>query len=128
MTIQPWITCLQSGILIHHLETRYPEQASKVDLQRVMGAAESFQEIQDARAFLTDTSNWIPHSVFRELVKNCEFATGQKDFTYQAAMAYYETVKTQSPTLIETIAILLNDVESVFHSVGDWASAYTNYL
>jgi transcriptional regulator with GAF, ATPase, and Fis domain len=43
-------------------------------------------------------------------------------------LAYYETVKTQSPTLIETIAILLNDVESVFRSVGDWASAYTNYL
>ncbi len=128
MTIQPWITCLQSGILIRHLEARYPEQASKVDLQRVMGAAESFQEIQDARAFLTDTSNWIPHSVFRELVKSCELATGQKDFTYQAAMAYYETVKTQTPTLIETIAILLNDVESVFRSVGDWASAYTNYL
>jgi len=128
MTLQPWITCLQSGILIHHLEARYPEQASKIDLQRVMGAAESFQEIQDARAFLTDTSNWIPYSVFRELVKSCELATGQKDFTYQAALAYYETVKTQSPTLIETIAILLNDVESVFRSVGDWASAYTNYL
>jgi len=128
MSIQPWITCLQSGILIRHLETHYPERASKVDLQRVMGAAESFHEIQDARAFLTDTSNWIPHSVFRELVKSCELATGQKDFTYQAALAYYETVKTQSPTLIETIAILLNDVESVFRSVGDWASAYTNYL
>ena len=62
------------------------------------------------------------------MVKNCELATGQKDFTYRAALAYYETVKTQSPTLIETIAILLNDVESVFRSVGDWASAYTNYL
>jgi len=93
-----------------------------------MGAAESFQEIQDARAFLTDSSNWIPHSVFRELIKSCEFAAGQKDFTYEAALAYYETVKTHSPTIIETIAILLNDVESVFRSVGDWASAYTNYL
>ncbi len=128
MTIQPWITCLQSGILIRYLEARYPEQASKVDLKRVMGAADSFQEIQDARAFLTDSSNWIPHSVFRELIKSCELATGQKDFTYQAALAYYETVKTHSPTIIETIAILLNDVESVFRSVGDWASAYTNYL
>ncbi len=128
MSIQPWITCLQSGILIRYLDARYPEQASKVDLQRVMGAAESFQEIQDARAFLTDSSNWIPHSVFRELIKSCESATGQKDFTYQAALAYYETVKAHSPTIIETIAILLNDVESVFRSVGDWASAYTNYL
>jgi transcriptional regulator with GAF, ATPase, and Fis domain len=128
MTIQPWITCLQSGMLIRHLEARYPEQASKVDLQRVMGAAESFQEIQDARAFLTDTSNWVPVSVFRELIKACELASGEKDFTYLAALAYYEIVKTQTPTLIETIAILLNDVESVFRSVGNWASAYTNYL
>jgi transcriptional regulator with GAF, ATPase, and Fis domain len=128
MTIQPWITCLQSGILIRYLEARYPEQASKVDLKRVMGVAESFQEIQDARAFLTDTSNWIPHSVFRELIKACELASGEKDFTYQAALAYYETVKTETPTLIETIAILLNDVESVFRSIGNWASAYTNYL
>ncbi|MFI5224943.1 MAG: hypothetical protein ACHQX3_11995, partial [Nitrospirales bacterium] len=128
MTIQPWITCLQSGILIRYLEAHYPEQASKVDLKRVMGVAESFQEIQDARAFLTDTSNWVPVSVFRELIKACELASGEKDFTYLAALAYYETVKTQTPTLIETIAILLNDVESVFRSVGNWASAYTNYL
>jgi len=128
MTLQPWITCLQSGILIRHLEARYPEQASKVDLKRVMGAADSFQEIQDARAFLTDASNWIPVSVFRELIKACELASGEKDFTYLAALAYYETVKTQTPTLIETIAILLNDVQSVFRSVSNWASAYTNYL
>jgi transcriptional regulator with GAF, ATPase, and Fis domain len=128
MSIQPWITCLQSGILIRHLEARYPEQASKIDLQRVMGAAESFQEIQDARAFLIDASNWVPVSVFRELIKACELASGEKDFTYLAALAYYEAVKTQTPTLIETIAILLNDVESVFRSVGDWASAYTTYL
>lgn len=128
MTIQPWITCLQSGILIRYLEARYPEQVSKVDLKRVMGVAESFQEIQDARAFLTDASNWVPVSVFRELIKACELASGEKDFTYLAALAYYETVKTQTPTLIETIAILLNDVESVFRSVGNWASAYTNYL
>jgi len=128
MTIQPWITCLQSGILIRHLEARYPEQAAKVDLKRVMGAADSFQEIQNARAFLTDASNWVPVSVFRELIKACELASGEKDFTYLAALAYYEAVKTQTPTLIETIAILLNDVESVFRSIGNWASAYTNYL
>jgi len=45
MSIQPWITCLQSGILIRHLDARYPTQASKVNFQQVMGAAESFQEI-----------------------------------------------------------------------------------
>jgi two-component system response regulator HydG len=115
-------------MLIRHLETRYPEQVSKVDLPRIMAAAESFQEIQDAKAFLTDPSNWIPLSIFRELIKACELASGEKDFTYHAALAYYESVKTETPTLLETIAILLNDVESVFRPIGDWASAYSNYL
>lgn len=128
MPTQPWVTCLQSGILIRHLDTRYAEQASKVDFQRIMGAAESFQEIQDARAFLTDASNWVPLSVFRELIKACELASGEKDFTYHAALAYYETVKTGTPTLLETIVLLLNDIESVFRPIGNWASAYTNYL
>ena len=128
MAIQPWITCLQSGLLIRYLDTRYPAASSQVDFQKVMETAESFQEIRDAKTFLTDPSNWIPLSVFRELVKACELASGEKDFTYHAARSYYDTVKTETPTLLETIVILLNNVEMVFRSIGDWASAYTNYL
>lgn len=128
MTSQPWITCLQSGMLIRHLETRYPSQASKIDFQQIMETAESLQEIQDAKGFLSDPSNWVPLSVFLELIKACELASGDKDFTYRAALAYYENAKTGTPTLLETIVLLLNDVESVFRPIGDWASAYTNYL
>jgi DNA-binding NtrC family response regulator len=126
--LHPWITCLQTGLLIRHLETRYPNQALQVDFQRVMGTAESLQEIRNPKAFLTDSTNWIPLSVFKELVKACELASGEKDFTYHAALSYYDTVKTETPTLLETIVILLNNVEMVFRSIGDWASAYTNYL
>ncbi len=126
--LQPWITCLQSGILIRHLETHYPAQASAIDFQRIMESAESLQEIRDAKAFLSDPSNWIPLPVFRELIKACELASGEKDFTYHAAVAYYAHAKTGTPTLLETIVLLLNDVESVFHPIGNWASAYTNYL
>jgi transcriptional regulator with GAF, ATPase, and Fis domain len=43
-------------------------------------------------------------------------------------LAYYDSVKADAPTLLETIVILLNNVEMVFRSIGDWASAYTNYL
>ncbi|MDX2253743.1 MAG: sigma-54 dependent transcriptional regulator, partial [Nitrospira sp.] len=126
--LRPWVTCLQSGMLIRHLDTCYPDQAAAVDFQRIMGSAESLQEIRDAKAFLTDPSNWIPIPVFLELIKACELASGEKDFTYYAALAYYETVKTGTPTLLETIVLLLNDIESVFHPIGSWASAYTNYL
>jgi DNA-binding NtrC family response regulator len=126
--LHPWITCLQSGLLIRHLDTRYPAASSQVDFQKVMETAESFQEIRDAKTFLSDPSNWIPLSVFRELVKACELASGEKDFTYHAARSYYDTVKAETPTLLETIVILLNNVEMVFRSIGDWASAYTNYL
>ena len=126
--LHPWITCLQSGLLIRHLDSRYPAASSQVDFQKVMETAESFQEIRDAKTFLSDSSNWIPLSVFRELVKACELASGEKDFTYHAARAYYDTVKTETPTLLETIVILLNNVEMVFRSIGDWVSAYTNYL
>ena len=126
--LRPWVTCLQSGMLIRHLDTCYPDQAAAVDFQRIMGSAESLQEIRDAKAFLTDPSNWIPIPVFLELIKACELASGEKDFTYCAALAYYETVKTGTPTLLETIVLLLNDIESVFHPIGSWASAYTNYL
>ena len=128
MTTHPWITCLQSGILIRHLETHYPDQVSTVNFQRIMEAAESLQEIHDAKVFLSDPSNWIPLPVFRELIKACELASREKDFTYYAAVAYYEHAKTGTPTLLETIVLLLNDVESVFHPIGNWASAYTNYL
>ena len=126
--LHPWITCLQSGMLIRHLDTCYPDQAAAIDFQRIMGAAESLQEIRDAKAFLADSSNWIPLSVFRELILACELASGEKDFAYQAALAYYDSVKAEAPTLLETIVILLNNVEMVFRSIGDWASAYTNYL
>ncbi|MDH5667961.1 MAG: sigma 54-interacting transcriptional regulator [Nitrospira sp.] len=126
--LNPWITCLQSGILIRHLDLHYPDQSSKVDFQRIMETVESVQDIRQAKHFLADPSNWIPLSVFRELVKACELASGDKDFTYHAALAYYETVNPETPTLLETIVVLLNNVEMVFRSVNDWASAYTNYL
>ena len=126
--LSPWITCLQSGILIRHLDTHYPDQSSTVNFQRIMETVESVQDSRQAKHFLADPSNWIPLSVFRELIKACELASGDKDFTYHAALGYYETVNPETPTLLETIVVLLNNVEMVFRSVNDWASAYTNYL
>lgn len=126
--IQPWATCLLTGILIRHLETRHPEAAQRVDYRRILGAAEVIQDIPDPHAFLIDPNNWVPHAVLRELIRSCETASGEKDFSYLAAREYYRNAQRGSPTLLETIAVLLDDIERVLNSASHWASGYTNYL
>lgn len=126
--LQPWVTCLLSGMLIRHLEDRYPEAARRVDYRKILGAVEVVQDIPDPRAFLTDPNNWVPSAVLGELIRCCEWATGEKDFSYLAARAYYLAAHCRPPTLLETIARLLNNVELVLSSASHWASGYTNYL
>lgn len=126
--IQPWATCLLTGMLIRHLETRYPDRAGRVDYRTLIHLAEGGQDIPDPRAFLLDPNNWVPYTVLRELIRQCEEASGEKDFAYQAALAHYEAAKSRAPTLLETIAMLLSDVELVLRSAYEWASGYTNYL
>ncbi|MGQ0695576.1 MAG: hypothetical protein ACT4OL_08380, partial [Nitrospiraceae bacterium] len=128
MPLQPWATCLLTSMLIRHLETKYPGVAGRVDYHKILGAAESIQDISDPHEFLLDPNNWIPFAVLRELMKQCEEASGEKDFAYHAALAHYETAKSRAPTLLETIAMLVSNAESVLRSAAEWASGYTNYL
>lgn len=128
MSLQPWATCLLSSMLIRHLETKYPEAARQVDYHKTLGAAEGIHDISDPHEFLLDPNNWVPFPVLRELMKQCEEASGEKDFAYYAALAHYETSKNRAPTLLETIAMLVSDAESVLRSSAEWASGYTNYL
>jgi transcriptional regulator with GAF, ATPase, and Fis domain len=115
-------------MLIRYLETKYPEAAGRVDYHKIIGATESIQNISDPHEFLLDPNNWIPFAVLRELMTQCEEASGEKDFAYHAALAHYETARSRAPTLLETIAMLVSDAESVLHSAAEWASGYTNYL
>ena len=126
--VQPWAACLLTRMLIQYLEARQRDVASRLDYRDIVYAAEGVQLIPNPRAFLLDPNNWVPASVLRELARRCEEATGEKDFTYLAALAYYEAAQSRHYTLLETIAILLSDAEAVLHSAGHWASGYTNYL
>ncbi len=127
-TTQPWATCLLTGMLIRFLEQQYPGACGRVDYQRILSAAEGIQDIRDPRAFLLDLNNWVPHHVLGELIRRCEDFTGEKDFTYLAARAYYNPAQERPPSLLETIAILLDDIKTVLGSADDWASGFTNYL
>ncbi|MGH9786569.1 MAG: sigma 54-interacting transcriptional regulator, partial [Terriglobia bacterium] len=126
--LQPWVTCLLTEMLIRHLEDQYPNVTRRVDYRKILSAAEVIQDIPDPHAFLTDPNNWVPSTVLGEVIKSCEWATGEKDFSYLAARAYYRAARRRTPTLLETIATLLKDVERVLSSAGHWASGYTNYL
>ena len=127
-SLAPWTTCLLTEMLIRQLEEHYPDATRSVDYRKILSAAEVIQDIPEPQAFLTDPNNWVPHTVLRELIRSCETATGEKDFCYLAARAYYRAAQRRTPTLLETIAILLKDVERVLSSAGHWASGYTNYL
>ena len=126
--LQPWVSCLFTGMLIRHLEDCYPDAVRRMDYRTLLSAVEITQDIPDPRTFLTDPNNWVPSVVLGELIRHCERTTGEKDFSYLAARAYYATTRSRPPTLLETIARLLSDVELVLSSAGHWASGYTNYL
>src|SRR2546425_612609 len=67
-------------------------------------------------------------SVLRELIHRSEEASGCKDVTYRAALAYFASSEKREPTLMETIARYLDDVDTAVRCSGLWASAYSNYL
>ncbi len=125
--VDPWVTCFLTGMVIRYLGGLggVPE---RMDYHRVMGVVEGFDHIRDPKAFLLDPNNWIPHAVLRELIRCSEEASGRKDVTYRAALAYFASSDERQPTLMETIARYLGDVDTVVRCSGLWATAYTNYL
>jgi transcriptional regulator with GAF, ATPase, and Fis domain len=125
--VDPWVTCFLTGMVIRHLDS-LPGIGNRIDYHRIMGVVEGFDHIQDSKAFLLDPNNWVPHVVLRELIHRSEEASGCKDVTYRAALAYFASSDRREPTLIETIARYLDDVDTAVRSSGLWASAYSNYL
>ncbi|MEK6605562.1 MAG: sigma-54 dependent transcriptional regulator, partial [Nitrospirota bacterium] len=123
----PWATCFLTGMVIRYLDG-LDGAAGRMDYHRVMGVAEGFDHIRDPKAFLLDTNNWIPHAVLRELIRRSEEASGSKEVTYRASLAFFASAEGRQPTLIETVAKYLGDVDAVIRCSGMWATAYTNYL
>jgi DNA-binding NtrC family response regulator len=125
--VDPWVTCFLTGMVIRHLDS-LPGIGDRIDYHRVIGVVEGFDHIRDPKAFLLDPNNWVPHVVLRELIHRSEEASGRKDVTYRAALAYFASCDKREPTLMETIARYLDDVDTAVRCSGLWASAYSNYL
>ena len=125
--VDPWVTCFLTGMVIRHLDS-LPGIGDRIDYHRVIGVVEGFDHIHDPKAFLLDPNNWVPHVVLRELIHRSEEASGRKDVTYRAALAYFASSDKREPTLMETIARYLDDVDTAVRCSGLWASAYSNYL
>ena len=123
----PWVTCFLTGMVIRYLDG-LDGVAGRMDYHRVMGVVEGFDHIKDPKAFLLDPNNWIPHAVLRELIRRSEEASGSKDITYRASLAFFASTEDRQPTLIETVAKYLGDVDAVVRCSGMWATAYSNYL
>jgi DNA-binding NtrC family response regulator len=123
----PWVTCFLTSMVIRFLDG-VASSSEQVDYHRVIGVVEGFDHIRDPKRFLLDPNNWVPHAVLRELIRRSEVASGHKDITYRAALAYFASTEGRQPALIETIARYLDDVDAVVRCSKLWATAYSNYL
>ena len=126
LVADPWVTCFLTSMVIRFLDD--VSATAEVDYQRVIGVVEGFDHIREPKRFLLDPNNWVPHAVLRELIQRSEVVSGQKDITYRAALAYFASTEGRRPTLIETIARYLDDVDAVVRCSKLWATAYSNYL
>jgi two-component system NtrC family response regulator/two-component system response regulator AtoC len=126
-TSQPWVTCFLTDILLTYLEERYPTKTT-VDYPALFRGVEGFVPPADPQSFLRHGHNWVPLTVLRELLAQCERLTGRKDVAYLAARAYFEHGQDELLTLFEIIFRVLNDVRSVVLCSHRWAAVQTNHL
>ena len=124
---QPWANCLLADLLISHLEDTVPGPAG-LDYAAIFRGIQGFETPPDPRAFLKDVNNWVPLPILRDLSGECERLSGRKDFAYHAARAYFDPAKKHLPSLLETIARVLNDVRSVVICSNLWSTVLANYV
>ncbi len=124
---QPWVTCFLTDILISYVEETIQGKTA-IDYPSLFQAAEGFQTPPEPRLFLKDISNWVPLTILRELLPQCEKISGKKDIAYHATKAYFDPRKKDLLSLFKIIFRALNDVRAVFFSSNLWAAVQTNYL
>lgn len=124
---QPWATCLFTDILLCYLEETVGGEKA-IDYPGLFRGVEGLEMPPNPESFLKDVTNWVPLTVLRELMLQCEKISGKKDFAYHAARAYFDPGKKQLPSLFEIILRVLNDVRSVLICANLWGAVQTNYL
>ena len=123
---QPCVTCYLTDMLLAQMKQTIG--SIPVDCAALFRALEGFDMPASPELFLTDVNNWVSLSVLRELEFQCEAISGQKDFAYHAAKAYFDPRREQLPSLSEIIVRVLDDVRSVLVCANLWGSVQTNYL
>ena len=124
---QPWACCLLTGILIAYIEEQAKGKAG-LDYARLFQDAEGLGVPPEPEAFLTDDNNWVPARVLREVLLQGEALTGQKDFAYHAARAYFRPGRASVPSLFNIILRVLNDPRAVLICANLFGAVQTNYL
>ena len=125
---QPWVTCHLSEMLLSYIGAAPAVKPETIDYASLFENVEGLEVPADPEAFLTDSSNWIPLAVLRELEWRCEKISGQKDVAYHAARAYFSPGRRALPSLFDIIVRVLNDVRSALIFANLWGAAQTNYL
>ena len=120
----PWTTCLLTRMIILYLEQIGKDGA--VDYDAVLKGEDQLNRIDTPKHFLKDYNNWVPHYVLQNLIQAAENASGSKEVAYLAAKHYFKP--NQSPSFLEIIARLLNNIEQAVTCSNQWATGYTNYL
>ena len=122
----PWAGCFLSRVLINYMQETGGGQA--IDYPGLFQDTQGFEVPSDPSLFLEDVGNWVPLSVLRALLSQCESMSGKKDIAYHAAKAYFEPKKRPLSSLFELTGRVLNDVRSLLSWADLWASVQTNYL
>ena len=124
---QPWCSCFLPNILARYMEKTMSGNTG-IDYPALFREIDGVEAPANPESFIKDVTNWVPLSVLRDLLIQCERSSGRKDIAYHAARDYFDPGKKQFPSLFEIIARVLNDVRSMLIFSDLWASVQTNYL
>ncbi len=124
---QPWVSCFLTDILISFMEDT-AVGAAGIDYPALFRGAEGFEAPSDPERFLRDVNNWVPLTILRDVLWQCQKITGRKDVAYRAARAYFDPGKQDLLSLFKIVFRVLNDVRSVVICSSLWAAVQTNYL
>ncbi len=123
----PWVTCFFTDILLTYVEETFNGKKD-IDYPSLFNSVDGFETPSDPESFLRDVNNWVPLTILRVLLYQCEKISGRKDIAYLAARSYFAPGKRKLPSLFEIIVRVLSDVRSVVTCANIWGVVQTNYL
>jgi DNA-binding NtrC family response regulator len=124
---QPWVTCLLTDILLTHV-AETAGGIHRINFPGLFKGLEGFEPPAQPETFLREAHNWVPLQVLRALGAQCQSLTGDRDFAYHAARAYFDPAKEELPSLFRILIRVLHDVRSVLICSNLFGASQTNYL